>query len=89
MQGFLIIESYSQSDVSKVQNWLPQNVTIFATYYVATYNHLSAVRSGPVRDTIIVQILIRTKALSSIKFETKFEDTLDLGNFLCFKFEIL
>jgi hypothetical protein len=74
-----MIEFYSLADVSKVENWLPKNFTIFATYYVATYNKMPAlVASGPVRNTVIIQVVVRTKHLSSVKFSTDIENTLNL-----------
>jgi hypothetical protein len=56
---FFIIESYSQADISKVEKWLPKEVVIFAIYYVAIYNKMSPIsNSGPVRNTIIIQVAI-------------------------------
>jgi hypothetical protein len=55
---------------------------VFATYYVATYNKmLPLVVSGPVQNTVIVQVIIRTELLGSVKFSPDIEDTLNLGKF--------
>jgi hypothetical protein len=54
---------------------------IFATYYVATYNKMSPIsNSGPVQNTIIIQVAVRSNAVSSIKFKSGFKDSLNLGD---------
>jgi hypothetical protein len=80
--GFFIIEFYSLANISKVENWLPKNFTVFATYYVAIYNKMFAlVTSGSVRNTVIIQVVVRTEHFGSVKFSTDIENTLNLGKF--------
>jgi hypothetical protein len=37
--------------------------------------------SGPIQNTVIVQVIVRTEHVGSIKFSTRIEDTLNLGKF--------
>jgi hypothetical protein len=45
--------------VGKVKVWLLKEYTIFATYFVGTYSKMQLlVADGPVRNTVIVQVII-------------------------------
>jgi hypothetical protein len=54
-----LIKSYFFEEVGKVEVWLPKEYTIFATYFVGTYNKMQLlVADGPIQNTVIVQVII-------------------------------
>jgi hypothetical protein len=59
--GWILVECYSIEHITAVQNWLPEEMIVFFTYYVSSFDCApSSVTPSLFNNTVTLMMITRT-----------------------------